>query len=338
MRLKTLPAAIAVLSALPLVAVAQTNVIIYGRADVSSDSTTGASKAQKITNNGSRLGFKGKEDLGSGLAVVFGYEFGVEFDVSVATTNRHSYVGLAGSLGAFALGRLDSGTVTGSPIYSLIVNNASFVIHDAGVPAIGTKVLNARNRTSNSIGYKSPEMGGLTFMARYAFNGEEETEKAAGPVKVESDVKQLYLGLNYRTGKFGGGLGYGQNRMVDGLRNNEFDKKWIAVASYDFGFIKPHAIYGRDMFNNTATTRGEVDFWVVGAKVPVGNNGHVSFNVMEREVQADKHGSLKKFQIGYGHNLSKRTMLFALFDREDPNSHASKDVVRNISIGMQHNF
>lgn len=344
MRLKALCASMIALGLTPLGTSAQDNVTIYGRVDTSFDfvnvKTSSSRDYQRVQDNASRLGFKGAENLGSGLKAVFGFEMGINSDVGTSTSPayRNSYVGLTGGFGAFAMGRLDSGTVTGSPIYSLITANTSFVIHDSGATAIGTKVLNARNRTSNSIGYKSPVFGGATFMARYALNGEGETESASGPVKAESDVKQLYLGVDYKLGKFGAGLGYARNRMIDGLRANEFDKKWMAVASYDFGVVKPYALYGRDMFNNTAIRRGDVDFWLVGAKVPLTSKDHVTANYMEREVQADRDGVLKKFQIGYGHNLSKRTMLYALYDREDPNSNVSRNEVSIISMGIQHSF
>lgn len=344
MKVRALCVSALVLALVSPVALAQNNVTIYGRVDTSFDHVnvkeSGKRDYQRVQDNASRLGFKGAEDLGSGLKAVFGLEMGINSDVGTSTSPayRNSYVGLTGGFGAFAMGRLDSATAAGSPIYSLVTANTSFVIHDAGATAIGTKVLNARNRTSNSIGYKSPEFGGATFMARYALNGEGETESASGPVTAESDVKQLYLGVNYKLGKFGAGLGYARNRMVDGLRDNEFDKKWMAVASYDFGVVKPYALYGRDNFNNTATRRGDVDFWLVGARVPVMANGHVTANYMEREVQLDRDGVLKKFQIGYGHNLSKRTMVYALFDREDPNSNVSSNEVSIISLGIQHNF
>lgn len=342
MKLKTVCASTLVFALAPMTALAQDNVTIYGRVDASFDfvnvKQSGSRDYQRVHDNASRLGFKGAEDLGSGLKVVFGIEMGIPVDTAAAPTKRNGYVGLTGGFGAFAVGQLDSANPTKSPIYSLITANTSFVIHDAGATAIGTKVLNARNRTSNSVGYISPTFGGATFMARYALNGEGETESTSGPVKAEADVKQLYLGVDYKLGKFGAGVGYAQNRMIDGLRANEFDKKLMAVASYDFGVVKPYALYGRDAFNNTATRRGDVDFWLVGARVPVASNGHVTANYMKREVQADRDGVLKKIQVGYGHNLSKRTMLYALYDREDPNSNVSNDEVSIFSLGMQHNF
>lgn len=329
-----------VLSLSPLAAHAQSNATVYGRIDLSVDATkTGPNSRTQVRDNASRLGFRGTEDLGGGLKAAFGLEMGISADTGATTTPsfRNSYVGLTGSFGAVALGRLDSANPTKSPIYSLITAHTNAVIHDAGATAIGTRVLNARNRTSNSIGYASPAMGGATFMARYYFNGNGLAETAAGPVRSESDVKQLDLGVNYKVGALGLGVGYGQDSKHGGLLANDFSKKWTLVAGYDFGKAKAYGVYGRDNYNNTATTRNDVNFWLLGASVGIGQ-GKLIANYMEREVQSDRNGTLKKFQIGYGYKLSKRSTLYALTDRDDPNSNRANDVIRNFSVGIQHNF
>lgn len=324
----------------PLAALAQSSVTIYGRVDLSIDNTkTGPTSLNQVRDNASRFGFRGTEDLGDGMKAMFGIESGFSADTGVSTTPmyRNTYVALGGSFGTVALGRLDSANPTKSPIYSLITNNTDFVIHDAGATAIGTRVLNARNRTSNSIGYASPEFSGATFMARFRYNGDDEALSAAGPIRSESDIKQLDVGVNYKVGKLGLGAGFGKDTRAGGLAANNFDKKVILVAGYDFDFLNAYGIWGRDSYKNTATSRDDVDFWLLGASVKAGP-GKVTANYMERDVQTDRNGTLKKFQVGYSHPLSKRTSLFALFDRDDPNSRLPNDLIRNISAGIQHNF
>ena len=82
---------------------------IYGRIDVSLDKTQaqvnsnasygkpGAS-VQKLTDNTSRLGFRGTESLGAGNNAIYGLEFGINADDgSLVTPNfRYAYVGLQG--------------------------------------------------------------------------------------------------------------------------------------------------------------------------------------------------------------------------------------------------
>ncbi len=340
MKKKILCASSLVLALSPLAALAQNSVTVYGRIDLSVDSTkTGSTSQLQQRDNASRFGFRGPEDLGNGLKTIFGLEMGLNADTGAATTPtyRNSFIALTGKFGAVAAGRLDSANPTKSPIYSLITTHTDFVIHDAGATAIGTRVLNARNRTSNSIGYASPELGGATFRARYYLNGNGLAESAAGPVRSESDVKQLDLGVSYKVGALGLGAGYGQDRKSGGLLANDFDKKWMLVAGYDFGMLNTYGIYGRDTFKNTATTRNDVNFWLLGASVDLGL-GTLTANYMERDVQKDKSGTLKKLQAGYSYKLSKLTSVFALYDRDDPNSNASNDVIRNFSVGIQKNF
>ncbi len=338
------------LGSMPVVAqsnIPQSSITIYGRIDLSYDNSTtdnpksGSMHSAQIRDNASRWGIRGVEDLGGGLKVLFGYEFGSAADANEQMSNRNSYVGISGGFGAVAMGRLDSSNPTKSPIYSLVTQNVDFVIHDAGATAIGTKVLNARNRTSNSIGYISPKFKGLTFMARYYYNGNDLKDQSVDPksqIESERDLKQMDLGLSYQNGAFALGVGYGQDSWSGGLPDNAFDKKAVITTSYDFGVVNTYALYGRDVYNGTAKTRDDVDYWLVGASVPVSANGKVTANYMQRDVQKDRDGVLKKFQIGYGYKLSKRTTLYVLHDREDPNSNESHDLTKIYSVGMQHNF
>ena len=100
-------------------AMAQSSVTLYGVADawIGQTSTTNAAgtklKQNKIDSggfNGSRLGFKGTEDLGGGLKAVFTAEDG--YDISTGTSlqggalfGRQAFVGLAGGFGQVTLGR-----------------------------------------------------------------------------------------------------------------------------------------------------------------------------------------------------------------------------------------
>ncbi len=332
---------------IPSLTFAQSNVTVYGRVDLSVDWTQGNKDRQAgvgVVSNASRFGFKGGEDLGGGYKALFGAEFGFEadaFDPKATTVNkaavnsiRNSYVAISGGFGAFALGRLDSANPTKSPIYSLLTSNVSFVAHDAGAPAIGTKVFNARNRTSNSIGYISPTFAGLTAMGRYSFNA--EMEKLA-PGQFEGDKYNIDLGLDYKNGPLALGLGYSSDRETDGLSANDFKDKVIGFASYDFGVLRLSGSYGRDQYVETKTTREDVDYWLVGVTVPVAK-GKFVLNYMERDVQKALNGKLTKLQIGYDYPLSKRTKLFALYDKEDPNTKVRDDNVNTVSVGMQHNF
>lgn len=331
-------------------AFAQTNVTVYGRIDLTVDSVkndaTGVGRSVQMVDNASRLGFKGSEDLGNGMSAVFGAELGYGADTgafaSAVNQFRNTYVGLTGNFGALAMGRLDSANPTGSPLYSQVTRNIDFVAHDAGAPAIGTSILNARNRVSNAIGYMSPTFSGFNLRARYYQQGPDATATPATGLGVlsEGDFKSIDLGLNYENGPLAAGIGYGQDRKRGTPQPaNDFRNKWQAVASYDFKLAKAYAFYGRDSYGQTtSSTRSNVNNWLVGGTVPFGDAHAITVNYMRRDVQADTNGQIRKLQAGYTYSLSKRTKLFVLYDDMDPNSNKANDAVGTFSVGMQHNF
>ncbi|RJF92764.1 porin [Noviherbaspirillum saxi] len=328
---------------LPAFAFAQTSVTVYGRLDVSIDheKTQGRSSLTEQADNASRLGFKGVEDLGSGFKAVFGAEYGFDAGTGAFSTAtnpfRNTYVGFTGGFGAVAFGRLDSANPTGSPLYSQVTKNVDFVVHDAGATAIGTSVLRARNRVSNAFGYMSPTYGGFNVRARYYLSG---AAPAAIPgVAQEDDMKQFDIGLNYEQGPFTAGIGYGKDSKSAGFLANDFKNKWQAVASYDFGFINTYGFYGHDNHHvTTPTRRSSVDYWLVGVSAPFGGNNRVIANYMQKDVQSDRNGKLKRLQFGVSHGMSKRTSLYALADVQDPNSNVANNKIRVVSAGIQHNF
>lgn len=324
---------------------------IYGRIDLSMDSRnnpTGSVSSQ--TDNASRLGVKGSRATDSGLTLLYGLELGVAADSGNLTSPnfRNAYVGANTSVGKFAMGRLDSANPTGSPLYSQITKNVSFVVHDAGATAIGTSVLNARNRTSNSIGYMSPTVGGFDVRARYYYFGNDGTQSVTstgstnvatpGTGLTEADLKQIDIGLNYNHKAWGLGLGYGSDSKAGGFAVNDFKDKWQLVGSYDFGMAKLSAVLGQDNYNNAATARSALRYQLIGVSVPVGTSGNVVANYMEREVQTDLKGTLTRFQAGYSHKIDKSAFVYLLWDRQDPNTNIGNNEFSTLSTGIQFNF
>ena len=98
-------------------AFAQSNVTIYGIADMSyvnySDANADGVSSTHQINSGqwktSRFGLKGSEDLGNDLSAIFQMEFAMNMDVNNGpTTQRPSWVGLRSK----SLGELSAGNFT----------------------------------------------------------------------------------------------------------------------------------------------------------------------------------------------------------------------------------
>lgn len=318
---------------------ADERVHIYGRVDPSMDSVNGnGGNTMKMVDNASRFGVNGREALGGGMTALFGLEAGFSADTGQAVDPlfRNAYVGLRGGFGVLALGRLDSAQESGSPLYSQVTRNVTFVAHDAGATAIGTRWLNARNRTSNAVGYMSPVFSGFSVRARYH---QSDPSDGAAKVAQEGDVKATDVGLNYESKTLSAGIGYGRNRRSGAPLENEFGQKWQLVGSYDFGVAKVSALYGRDRYNATATSRAAVDYWLLGFALPFGAGRHqVVANYMKRDTQSDILGKGSNFQAGYIYHASKRTKLYASYDREQLNASKAGNLSNTISSGIQHRF
>lgn len=287
----------------------------------------------ELKDNASRLSFRGNEDLGGGLRAQFGLEFGYGADTGElgSPAYRHSYIGLSGGFGAVALGRLDSANPTGSPLYSQVTAITSFAGNDAGATAIGTSMLNARNRTSNSIGYRSPRFGGAEVMARHYWRG------AGTAAEAEDDARSFDLGILYRGGPVVAAVGYAKDNRANGLKNNEFDDKWQAGLRIDAGPVEPYVLFGADRYRNTATSRREVKYAIAGVRYQIGLHSLV-LNLLQRDVQSSPAGKRKRAQAAWMYALSKNTELQVFFDNDGIDSSKSRVRVRALGAGLKKLF
>ena len=212
--------ALAVFGAFAGVAHAQSSVTIYGIIDTNityenrAAGTTGVSgsKFQVASGSsniqGSRLGFKGAEDLGGGLSAVFALEAGFYSDTGALSNanggsptlfRRKSYVGFASNTaGTVLVGRQTDWNDTIS---------AYTAVHDFG-GFVGNSGANLDRlqgtRTNNSISYTSPTIAGFTGTALYGF-GEQ-----AGQT---SDGQAFSFGGSYVNGPLALGATYYQSKV-----------------------------------------------------------------------------------------------------------------------------
>ncbi len=307
---------------------------LYGSVRLSLNAQkTGDANARQLSDNASRFGMRGSEKLWGGLDAVYSIEYGYSADVlgtNAAIGVRHAAVGLrSDAWGTFAIGAQDSANPTGSPLYSQVTSIVSFAPGDAGATAIGTSMLNARNRTPNSFGYMTPKMGGLVGRARLYWRGTGADESA---------LRSLDAGLSYEDGPLYVSVGYGGDASKTGLKDNDFEDKFQVGIRYNFGVVQPYAMYGIDNYIGTAKTRGEVKWWLVGARVGIGANSSVVGNYAVREVQANLLGDRKRAQLAYLYKLSRRTELAAFVDRDGIDSSRTGVAIRTLGMSLRHDY
>jgi predicted porin len=224
---------------------AQSSVTLFGVVDATVryvDAGTGGS-VWSLTNSGyqgSRLGFRGTEDLGGGLSASFWLEAGVNNDngTGVAsnvnnaanggasptgtqglTFNRRSTVSLAGSWGELRLGRDFVPAFWNVGIFDPFGTQgvgANAIFSYAGLALLTGGTLNVTSagvRASNSISYLMPNMGGLLWPCHVGHGraklqigrsddlpGEPLGRWHQQRVQIQRQRRQPALGLRQRSG------------------------------------------------------------------------------------------------------------------------------------------
>jgi len=159
--------AVGIAAALAAPLAAQAGVEVYGQARASVDfvnnnDTNTANKDSKfsLSDNASRIGFKGDEDLGGGLAFMWQFEQGVAFDTSTwATESRPSFVGVGGGFGSVMGGRLDSPYKSSSENLDIFADTVGDYNAVMGY--------NHNTRAANTLEYMSPDLSGFKVGLAY---------------------------------------------------------------------------------------------------------------------------------------------------------------------------
>ena len=313
------------------VAMAQSNVTVYGVVDAcygyGSTSSKGAVDAKKFSGindggscglQGSRIGFKGEEALGNGLKAVFTLEYGTDstsFNSAATTAGggtlnnvRQSFVGLTGGFGTVSLGRQYA------PSYDYLGNTSSngvTQVHASNnlVGFFTTMQTGSGARWNNSVKYVSPNFSGFEGRAIYAFG--EQIRDSYGDAS--TDASMLGLGGSYTNGPLFVTAMYQQILENDALALDNGQKAYALGGSYDFKVVKVFANYIREK-----TELGAADltakYWSLGAGIPVSQAGAVQLEYAQFKTDLDETKS-KGFSVGYTHALSKRTTLYTSLSR-----------------------
>lgn len=324
--------ALAVLGAFAGTAMAQSSVTIYGKLDQGVGKPIGTKDKQVRDAAGSRIGFRGVEDLGGGLAAVFGFEHrfspdtgcdatsacggqigtGVTGPTGASVTNTfwngYSTVGLRSAWGTVNLGRQYV------PAFTHIQNQ---IDPFGGDTVTGTRDVGmrpgavAKVRVSDSIRYDFSAAG---FNVAASIAERSQAGAAAGADRPFS------VAGNYSAGPLFVGVGYEDPANVN-------DKLLSAGVRYAFG---PATLSAGASTGRTATdakTRG----YLVGVNWTLGPGDLKAAYATNKTAGVT---GAQRVGLGYHYNLSKRTKLYADLAHERKAT-ANKS---GYDLGIQHNF
>lgn len=362
--------ALAALATLAGTAAAQSNVTLYGVVDLSGNYIKNGNKATKSLATSqlasSRLGFKGTEDLGSGLSAGFlleasldpasGYAGGAYGYVQPAEGNggviggtpsiaqgqlfnRQSIMMLTSrSLGELRLGRDYAPTFWIQGLYDVNGTNglgSGYNLLSTLGSGAGTTV-----RVNNAVEYVTPNTLGGAYAYLMGSFGEGLTGARYDGGRV-----------GYRHGAFDGGIGYGQTRTAVA----QPFKVLNLGASYDFGVVKLFGLGEQHKWGDADEKMFELSLSApLGASEMRASFGHATFSgLTPSKVNYDgNHANM--FGLGYIYNLSKRTALYttAGYIKDDGklmglvvlpqqsvlNANAVDTESRGVNLGMRHVF
>lgn len=374
-------------------AFAQTNVTIYGVADATfdsvkaTDSTAGSgsdfNNRNRVTANSSYIGFKGVEDLGNGLKAVFQFESSVSFDAATGgNANRDSFVGLTGGFGTLVAGNLTGPTRAMGAKFDVnagatgIGANAALLGKLGGGSGAGA----FDQRITNAIAYVSPTVAGFNAVVGYSTGltnqyGAAATNVLKGHESMGADTANqgnhaYTLGLNYAVAGFDTGYAYtavkaaGNGSIADdGLAAGwrKLDNHRVGVL-YKAAFGQVGVLFDRSRLDQTTGEDLTQNVWYLSGKFNVGKGAVLAQWGHANDVKnnnTDKEGA-NHYVVGYEHNLSKRTVLKAVYSRISNKDNANYDylygvgnanstasgaanvndgsAVSGISVGVRHSF
>lgn len=307
------------------VAFAQSSVTIYGKVNVSLTKANG-SAAEMNDIHGSRLGFRGAEDLGGGLQAKFHIEHRFRPDTGAdasfvagstnATTgvvtpststmwNGLSTVGLAGSFGEVRLGRYYSANFLGA-------NNKPDPFGGDGQGALrGIGMQTTYVRTANILHYSGSFSG---------VNVAVSTGLKEGAAKAHNS-----FAVGYANGPLD--VGIGQDKGADaGTVTN-------AYVTYDLGVAKLAFGLGNKETGAGVKTEG----LLFGATIPAGP-GKVLVGLATAKNKTTGVKTNQKLGLGYVYPLSKRTAFETTFGQDSKAKTANGKKVGGFDVTLHHNF
>ncbi|OOZ42436.1 porin [Solemya elarraichensis gill symbiont] len=291
---------------------ANANVVIYGKVHVSIDHVKSESSDARwaVSSNASRIGFKGTEDLGNGMSLIWKAETTYDFaDGDARDGDRNAYIGLTGDWGTFLYGNHDT---------ALKMSTGKLDLFADTIADYDETIDFDDERWHDNIMYISPNINGITFAvngAIHADSGSEEDLFQSYSIAAMYSNNGLYLSAAYE--------------LEDGSSE---EKNWRVGAGYDMNNIHLGFVY-EDSDQEFGT---DAKMWQISGSYTMGNNVFKAMFGAE-----DKSTNENGWAVGVDHKLSKRSKVYAVYvdtDNDIKNHDLDDDEQKGFSLGMIHNF
>lgn len=312
-------------------AMAQSSVTVYGIADAGLLVERGAAgQTSKIGSgiaSGSRLGIKGKEDLGGGMSLAFGLENGNNLDTGTAAQGgvlfgRQAYLCLTTPAGAFSIGRQYS------PFYKTLNNVAD--PFQTGLAGNAQNIFANNSRVDNSVEYITPKVAGFSADVLYGF-GEVAGDSAKN--------RSMAASGTYENGPLTVVLAHQQR---DNALATAHSRNTMATARYHFGAVTGHVAYARnkDLLGNDSNDA----LLGLAVALPVGK---LLVSFIDHHDDSALGQDARQGAVGYLYPLSRRTDVYTAYGHINNRNGASFRVgtatdtgtgTTGFNLGVRHVF
>ena len=328
--------------------------VLYTRSQVTGEKATTSFEQASGLGMSSVWGLRGSEELGNGMTVSILLESGFDADSGHSDPDRlfseEASVTVSGDFGALTVGRMGALT-SGYGTYDLFMATGDAM--DGGhADHVAACYWLDRDIYNNTVTYRSPEMGGITFYAQYSLGTDDD--KAAN----RSKERYAALGLAYKAGKLDMALIVDtvmKNRsLASGYERDLDDAVGISFGmNYDAGFMK--AFFGIQYGKHENTFAGaeleaeaaDLDGYslAVGSAFPVcggelqisayyANGDGSVFGGASDRVDVNRRG------VGAFHyyELSRRTSVYVGAGYDQMQVDAVKTKATQVLLGLTHGF
>lgn len=361
---------------------AQTTVTVYGNMDAAltlaksgagstlpggAGSSVRSSSVKRLDSGvgpGSRLGFRGREDLGGGLAASFVLEMGFGTDTGALQQGglafgRQAFVGLSGTNWSLTAGRqysaLDIAFASGDPTFGLWwgtpLGESGHGLYQSIGSVAGDGSFGASGRMDNAVQGAYTD-GGLT--AKLMVAAGNENSRGTG--------RYVAPAISYKADKFQIDASWSKMRETSAMIKANASPQWmteaVVDASYDFGLLRaylgayqfkgptnrvdfaPVMVLGNAAASPFAYTWDSTRTIWLGALVPF-NSSRLMLNLSSvRFNYSDGTPTGKSLTIGatYEYSLSKRTSLYGSYGYANNNASARTPLLAAVSVVMPGGF
>ena len=289
-----------------------TDITVYGRANVSGESQKVGSKSELVlVDNSSRLGIRAEHKLPEGMSVGATLEAGTNF----TNGKTHGFFAREATarLSTANMGTIKVGQLAASTAYFATADYVSNHNHDTGTSSDALYDTPAVGNLKNAVSYTAPKINGLQLEAQYGL------KYATGVGGTDQNsFNPMSLSANYDMGPLALGVGYerGQNERASST------KDYVSQIALRAFYTQGPWGYGGYLQKSSGTNYDRTAYRLAAMYTQGQSEYHVNLGMAGNRNGVANTGATQ-MTLAYNYNLDKQTKLYAFYTSVNNKSAAS---------------